>query len=56
MDLLKLLTNLSSDQIALNQLNQSVKEKPTQVQKLIQLRLPILMEGLNRNASTPQGV
>ena len=55
MDLLKLLTNLSSDQSALSQLNQSVDAKPTQVQKLTQLGLPMLMEALNRNASTPQG-
>ena len=55
MDLLKLLTNLSSNQTALNQLNQSVDAKPTQVQKLVQLGLPMLMEALNRNASTPQG-
>ena len=55
MDLLKLLTNLSSDQSALSQLNQSVNAKPTQVQKLTQLGLPMLMEALNRNASTPQG-
>ena len=55
MDLLKLLTNLSSDQIALHQLNQSIEAKPTQVQKLTQLGLPMLMEAMNRNASTPQG-
>jgi len=55
MDLLKLLTNLSSNQTAMNQLNQSVDAKPTQIQKLIQLGLPMLMEGLNRNASTSQG-
>jgi len=55
MDLLKLFTNLSSNQTALNQLNQSVEAKPTQVQKLIQLGLPMLMEALNRNAGTPQG-
>jgi hypothetical protein len=55
MDLLKLLTNLSSNQTALNQLNQSVDAKPTQVQRLVQLGLPVLMEALNRNVSTPQG-
>jgi len=55
MNLLKLLTNLSSDQIALHQLNQSIEAKPTQVQKLTQLGLPMLMEAMNRNASTPQG-
>lgn len=55
MDLLKLLNNLSSNQNALNELNQSVEAKPSQVQKLIQLGLPMLMEALNRNASTPQG-
>ncbi len=31
MDLLNLLTNLSSDQTALSQLNQSVDAKPSQV-------------------------
>jgi hypothetical protein len=55
MDLLKLLTNLSSNQTAFDQLNQSVDAKPTQLQKLIQLGLPMLMEALNRNASTSQG-
>ena len=55
MNLLKLLTNLSSDQIALHQLNQSIEAKPTQVQKLTQLGLPMLMEAMNHNARTPQG-
>jgi len=55
MDLLKLLINLSSNQTVLNQLNQSVDAKPTQVQKLTQLGLPMLMEALNLDANTPQG-
>lgn len=55
MDILKLITSQLENANTLSQMGNSVGADPSQVKKLVQIGLPTLLEGLNRNASTPQG-
>jgi hypothetical protein len=55
MDIIELLTGQMHDPSVLNQLGQSVGAEPSQVQQLAELGLPMIMEMLGRNASTPDG-
>ena len=55
MDILEMLTNLSGESSALQQLNQSINAEPEKVEKATQISIPMLMEALNRNTNSPQG-
>ncbi len=55
MDLMNLFKNQLSNPDVLSQLGQSVGADADQVSKLTQLGLPAMLEGLKRNAQTPDG-
>jgi hypothetical protein len=55
MDIYEMLSGLTGDQKVLQQLTQSVDAEPKQVEKAVQISIPMLMEALNRNTNTPQG-
>lgn len=54
MDILSILNSLQEKQ-TINQLTKSVGGQPDQVQKAVELGLPMLMQAMSRNAQTPQG-
>lgn len=54
MDILSILNSLQEKQ-TVNQLTKSVGGQPDQVQKAVELGLPMLMQAMSRNAQTPQG-
>lgn len=54
MDILSILNSLQEKQ-TVNQLTKSVGGQPEQVQKAVELGLPMLMQAMSRNAQTPQG-
>lgn len=56
MDILQILTGLRNNQKIINQINESVGGETGQVEKVVQLGLPLLMEALNRNTKTTEGV
>jgi len=55
MDIMELITSQLSNPEALKKLSKSVNADESQVEQLTQLGMPVLLEALNRNASTPQG-
>lgn len=55
MDIIELITSQLSNPEALKKLSKSVNADESQVEQLTQLGMPVLLEALNRNASTPQG-
>lgn len=55
MDLMSLIKGQLNNPGVLNQLGQSIGADADQVSKLTQLGLPAMLEGLTRNAQTPEG-
>lgn len=55
MNLLDMLTGQLSDNNTLNQLGQSSGADTSQVQQLVQLGLPLLMQAMGKNSSTTEG-
>jgi len=55
MDLMSLIKGQLNNPGVLNQLGQSIGADSDQVSKLTQLGLPAMLEGLTRNAQTPEG-
>ncbi|MBP1745040.1 MAG: hypothetical protein H6Q58_2018 [Firmicutes bacterium] len=55
MNLLDMLTGQLSNQNTLNQLGQSAGADSNQVQQLVQLGLPLLMQAMGKNSSTAEG-
>lgn len=55
MNLLDMLTGQLSDSNTLNQLGQSAGADSNQVQQLVQVGLPLLMQAMGKNSSTTEG-
>lgn len=55
MNLLDMLTGQLSDSSTLSQLGQSAGADTSQVQQLVQLGLPLLMQAMGKNSSTTEG-
>lgn len=55
MDIMELITSQLNNPEALKKLSKSVNADESQVEQLTQLGVPVLLEALNRNASTPKG-
>jgi hypothetical protein len=55
MNLLDMLTGQLSDNNTLNQLGKSAGANSSQVQQLVQLGLPLLMQAMGKNSSTTEG-
>jgi hypothetical protein len=55
MNIMDLISGQLDNQNVLNQLGKSADAEPSQVQQLVKLGLPALVQALGRNASTPAG-